>query len=85
MFWAGLVVGLILGGPLGMFALASMISPKRSQDELDKAASATEQTPVPRLFGFSTTPPLSLSSEARRGLSTMWHRLAPNLQGHAAN
>lgn len=47
MFWAGLVVGLILGVPLGMFVLAFMISAKRSQGELDKAVSAMEPPSVP--------------------------------------
>ncbi|MGA8828340.1 MAG: hypothetical protein ACLPRH_13050 [Syntrophobacteraceae bacterium] len=46
MFWAGLVVGLMLGGSLGMFALALMIYAKRSQDELDEAVSVMEPTPV---------------------------------------
>ena len=46
MFWAGLVVGLMLGGSLGMFVLALMIYAKRGQDELDTAASAMELTLV---------------------------------------
>ena len=46
MFWAGLVVGLMLGGSLGMFVLALMIYAKRSQDELDGAVSVMGPTPV---------------------------------------
>ncbi|MGD0399530.1 MAG: hypothetical protein ABSC04_11500 [Syntrophobacteraceae bacterium] len=46
MFWAGLVVGLMLGGSLGMFVLALMIYAKRSQDELDGAVSVMEPKPV---------------------------------------
>jgi len=46
MFWAGMIVGLILGAPVGMFVLALMISAKRGQDELDRAVSAMEPTPV---------------------------------------
>ena len=46
MFWAGTVVGLILGIPLGILVFSSMVSAKRSQDELDKAVSAMEPTPV---------------------------------------
>jgi ABC-type nitrate/sulfonate/bicarbonate transport system permease component len=47
MFWAGLVVGLILGIPLGILVFSSMVSAKRSQDALDQAVSAMELTPVP--------------------------------------
>ncbi|MGO8945635.1 MAG: hypothetical protein ACLQJ7_18425 [Syntrophobacteraceae bacterium] len=46
MFWAGLVVGLMLGGSLGMFVLALMIYAMRSQDELDEAVSVMEPAPV---------------------------------------
>ncbi|MGA7490908.1 MAG: hypothetical protein WB930_01225 [Syntrophobacteraceae bacterium] len=46
MFWAGLVVGLMLGGSLGMFVLALMICAKRGEDELDTSASAMELTLV---------------------------------------
>ncbi len=46
MFWTGLVVGLILGAPLGMFVLALMISAKHGQRKLDQAASDMEPTPV---------------------------------------
>jgi hypothetical protein len=39
MFWAGLVVGLMLGAPLGMFVLAFMICAKRGRDASDQAVS----------------------------------------------
>jgi hypothetical protein len=39
MFWAGLVIGLMLGAPLGMFVLAFMICAKRGRDALDQAVS----------------------------------------------
>ncbi len=47
MFWAGMIVGLILGIPLGILIFSSMASAKRSQDELDKAVSAIDPTPTP--------------------------------------
>ncbi len=47
MFWAGMVVGLILGIPLGILVFSSMASAKRSQHELDKAVSAMDPTPTP--------------------------------------
>ncbi len=47
MFWTGLVVGLMLGIPLGIFIFSFMVSAKRGLDELDKAVSVMELTPVP--------------------------------------
>jgi hypothetical protein len=46
MFWAGLIVGLMLGIPLGMLVLCLMQSSKRGQDALEKAVSDMEPTPL---------------------------------------
>lgn len=43
MFWAGVIVGLVVGIPLGIFVSYMMLSAKRSQDELDRAVSEMEE------------------------------------------